>query len=325
MKSLSVVSCAMFATLFVVAPASVHAQQQYPNRPIRLISPYGPGGGNDTMARLIGQELTESLGQQVIIDNRPGANTMVGTDIVAKSRPDGHTLLFSGISTFVINALLAKTPYDSMKDLAPVAPLAVAETIMVSNPSLPATNLKELIALAKAKPGGFNYGTSSAGGAGHLVGEMFKMMTGIEMQHVPYKGTSQALMETIGGQIQLSIQSAVSTIPHVRSGKLRGIAVSGDKRYRALPQVPTFAESGLPGFDAKVVYGILSPARMPKEVVDKLSGEIARILRTPAFQDKLFTQGVEAFILSPEQFAAMMRADLVRYDKIIKTANISLN
>lgn len=324
MKSDFAVTYALVATVLAVSQGSTHAQQHYPNRPVRLISPYGPGGGNDTLARLIGQELTESLGQQVIVDNRPGANTMVGTDIVARSRADGHTVLFSGISTFLINALLAKTPYDSMKDFTPVAPLAVAETIMVSNPALPATNLKELIALAKAKSGGFNYGTSSAGGAGHLVGELFKMMTGANMQHVPYKGTSQALSETIGGQIQLSIQSAVSTIPHVRSGKLRGIAVSGDKRYRALPQVPTFAESGLPGFEAKVVYGILGPARMPKEILDKLSGEIARILRTPAFQEKLFTQGVEPFILNPDQFAAMMRADLTRYDKIIKTANISL-
>jgi len=324
MKSDVAVTYALVATVLTVSPGSTHAQQHYPNRPLRLISPYGSGGGNDTLARLIGQELTEGLGQQVIVDNRPGANTIVGTDIVARSRADGHTVLFSGISTFLINALLAKTPYDSMRDFTPVAPLAVAETIMVSNPALPATNLKELIALAKAKPGGFNYGTSSAGGAGHLVGELFKMMTGANMQHVPYKGTSQALSETIGGQIQLSIQSAVSTIPHVRSGKLRGIAVSGDKRYRALPQVPTFAESGLPGFEAKVVYGILGPARMPKEILDKLSGEIARILRTPAFQEKLFIQGVEPFILNPDQFAAMMRADLTRYDKVIKTANISL-
>ena len=177
MKSAVAVTYALFVTVLIAAPGSALAQLQYPNRPLRLISPYGPGGGNDTLARLIGQELTDSLGQQVIVDNRPGANTMVGTDIVAKSRADGHTLLFSGISTFLINALLAKTPYDSMKDFAPVAPLAVAETILVSNPALSATNLKELIALAKAKPGGFNYGTSSAGGAGHLVGEMFKMMT----------------------------------------------------------------------------------------------------------------------------------------------------
>ncbi|RPI46780.1 MAG: tripartite tricarboxylate transporter substrate binding protein [Betaproteobacteria bacterium] len=324
MKSIVAIAYALLASVLFVISGPAGAQQNYPSRPLRLISPYAPGGGNDTMARLIAQALTESLGQQVIVDNRPGANTMIGTDIVAKSRPDGHTFLFSGISTFLINALLLKTPYDSMKDFAPIAPLAVAEMILVSNPSLPATNLRELIALAKAKPGELNYATSSAGGAGHLVGELFKMMAGINIQHIPYKGTSQALSEVMGGQIELSLQSAVSTVPHVRSGKLRGIAVSGDKRYRALPQVPTFAEAGLPGLQGRVIYGILGPAHIPAEIVGKLSGDIARIQRTPAFQEKLFNQGVEPFILSPDQFGALMRSELATFDKVIKTAHIKL-
>jgi len=325
MKSIIAIAYALLASVPFVVSGTAGAQQHYPSRPIRLISPYAPGGGNDTMARLIGQALTESLGQQVIVDNRPGANTMIGTDIVAKSRPDGHTFLFSGISTFLINALLLKTPYDSMKDFAPIAPLAVAETILVANPSVPATNLRELIALAKARPGELNYATSSAGGAAHLAGELFKMMAGVNIQHIPYKGTSQALTDVMGGQIELSLQSAVSTIPHIRNGRLRGIAVSGDKRYRALPQVPTFAEAGLPGLQARVIYGILGPAHIPAGIVEKLSGEIARIQRTPAFQENLFKQGVEPFILSTDQFGALMRSEFATFDKVIKIAHIKLN
>jgi tripartite-type tricarboxylate transporter receptor subunit TctC len=276
------------------------------------------------MARLIGQKLTESLGQQVIVDNRPGANTMIGTDIVAKSRPDGHTMLFSGINTFTINALLAPTPYDSVKDFAPIATLASSEMIMVANPGVPANTLPELIALAKAKPGTLNYATSSAGGAGHLVGELFKMTAGVNIQHIPYKGSGQALTDLMGGQVQLSILSPVSAIPHIRSGKLKGVAISGDARFPALPQVPTFAEGGLPGFEAKVVYGILAAARTPSDIVNRLANEIARIQRIPDFKEKLAAQGVEPYILGPEQFAALLRSDMAKYAKIIKIANIKL-
>ena len=311
-------------TCAVLAITGSVGAQSYPSKPIRLISPYGPGGGNDTMARLIGQRLTEGLGQQVIVDNRPGANTIIGTDIVAKSRPDGHTLLFSGINTFLINAILASTPYDILRDFAPIAPLASSETILVLNPAVPANTLQELIALAKAKPGQLNYATSSAGGAGHLVGELFKMTAGVNIQHIPYKGSGQALTDVIAGQVQMSILSPVSTIAHIRSGRLKGIAISGDTRFAALPQVPTFAEGGMPGVEAKVVYGILAAARTPREIVDKLANEIARIQRMPEFKDKLAAQGVEPFILGADPFAALIRNDLAKYAKIIKTANIKL-
>jgi tripartite-type tricarboxylate transporter receptor subunit TctC len=243
---------------------------------------------------------------------------------VAKSRPDGHTILFSGINTFIINALLVPTPYDIIKDFAPIAPLASSETIMVLNPSVPANSLQELIALAKAKPGELNYATSSAGGAGHLVGELFKMIAGVNIQHIPYKGSGQALADLVGGQVQISILSPVSTIPHIKSGRLKGIAISGDTRFRALPQVPTFAEGGLPGFEAKVIYGILAPARTPKEIINKVANEIARIQRMPDFKEKLASQGVEPFVLGPEQFAALIRSDMAKYANIIKTANIKL-
>ncbi len=324
MNAMTAVARAFVMSAIIAMAAPATAQHSYPSKPIRLISPYGPGGGNDTMARLIGQRLTESFGQQVIVDNRPGANTMIGTDIVAKSRPDGHTLLFSGINTFTINALLAPTPYDSVKDFAPIATLASSEMIMVVSPSVPANTLPELIALAKAKPGALNYATSSAGGAGHLVGELFKMTAGVNIQHIPYKGSGQALTDIMGGQVQISILSPVSTIPHVRSGKLKGIAISGESRFPALPQVPTFAEGGLPGFEAKVVYGILAAARTPKDIVDKLAGEIARIQRIPDFKEKLASQGVEPYILGPDKFAALLRSDMAKYARIIKVANIKL-
>jgi tripartite-type tricarboxylate transporter receptor subunit TctC len=314
----------LLATAALILAGSATAQQIYPSRPIRCISPYAPGGGNDTMARLIGQRLTERLGQQVIVDNRPGANTMIGTDIVAKARSDGHTILFSGIGTFIVNALLTRTPYDIIKDFAPVAPMAKTEMIMVLNSSVRANDLQALIALAKAKPGALNYATSSSGGTGHLAGELFKMEAGVDIVHVPYKGTSQALNDVVAGQVQMSIQSIVSTIPHIRSGRIKGIAVSGDSRFPALPQVPTFAESGLPAVEAKVVYGILAPAGTPKEIVEKLAAEIAAIQRTAEFKEKLAAQGVEAFILGPEQFAATIKSDMANYARIIKTANIKL-
>jgi tripartite-type tricarboxylate transporter receptor subunit TctC len=314
----------LLATAALILAGSAAAQQTYPSRPIRCISPYAPGGGNDTMARLIGQRLTERLGQQVIVDNRPGANTMIGTDIVAKARPDGHTILFSGIGTFVVNALLVRTPYDIIKDFAPVAPVAKTEMIMVINSSVPANNLKELIALARAKQGALNYATSSSGGAGHLAGELFKLEAGVDIVHVPYKGTSQALNDVVGGQVQMSIQSIVSTIPHIRSGRLKGLAVSGDSRFPGLPQVPTFAESGLPGVEAKVVYGILAPAGTPKKTVEKLAAEIAGIQRIAEFKEKLAAQGVEAYTLGPEQFAATIKSDMATNVKIIKAANIKI-
>jgi tripartite-type tricarboxylate transporter receptor subunit TctC len=324
MKTVAAVLRIVLASTLLVIAGSAAAQQHYPMRPIRLISPYSPGGGNDTMARLIGQYLTESWGQQVIVDNRPGGNTLIGTDIVAKSAPDGYTLLFSGINTFILNPLFAPTPYDIIKDFTPVAPVAATETIMVANPSVPANNLQELIALAKAKPGALNYGTSSAGGSGHLVGELFKMLAGVNIQHIPYKGTSRALIEVVGGQVQLAIMSPVATIPLVRSGKLKGIAISGDSRFPPLPRVPTFAESGMPGIEAKVTYGILAPTRTPQEVIKKLASDIAKIQRMPEFKEKLAGQGVEPYILGPDQFSALIRTNMANYAKIIKSANITL-
>ena len=324
MESLTAVARTLLSSLLLIVACPVGAQQVYPGKPVRLISPYGPGGGNDTLARMLGQELTKNLAQQVIVDNRPGANTMIATDLVAKSRPDGYTIFFAGINTFIINAILAPTPYDIIRDFAPIAPLASNETIMVINPSVPAHTLQELIALAKAKPGELNYATSSAGGAGHLVGELFKQMAGVNIQHIPYKGSNQALTDVVGGQVQISILSPVATLAHIKSGRLRGIAISGESRSPALPQVPTFAESGLPNLEAKAIYGVLAPAHTPGQIINRLAREIAAIQGMPDFKEKLAVQGVEPFTLRPEQFAASIKSSMGKYADIIKTAHIKL-
>jgi tripartite-type tricarboxylate transporter receptor subunit TctC len=325
MRSVTAAARILLAVVMSLAiPVTAAVQERYPGKPVHLISPYSPGGGNDTMARLIGQALTESWGQQVVVENRPGANTLIGTDHVAKAAPDGYTLLFAGVNTFILNALLVRTPYDIVKDFAPVAMLAKTETIMVVHPSVPAKSLRELIALAKAKPGQLNYATSAAGGSGHLVGELFKTMAGVNIQHIPYKGSSRALVELAGGQVDIAVMSPVATIPLIRAGRLRGIAISGDARFPPLPQVPTFAESGLQGLEAKVTYGILATGGAPKQTVAKVASDVARIQRLPDFQKKLARQGVDPFILGPEEFAASIRTNMANYASIIKTANIKL-
>jgi len=299
------------------------AQQVYPSRPIRIISPFAPGGGNDIMARLLGQKLSDALGQQVLVDNRPGGNTIIGTEALVKSAPDGYTILLVG-STHVINPHLLPTPYDAIRDFSPVATLAASELVLVVHPSLPANDLRELIALAKSKPGQLNYGSSGSGGTTHLAGEFFNMLAGVSTQHIPYKGSGLALNDLLAGQVQLSYQSPSAVVGHIKNGKLKAIAISGRTRASALPQVPTFAESGLPGLEVGIYYGVLAPAGTPRPIVDKLSTEMAKILATPDFKEKLASQGVDPFITTPEQFAALIRTDMAKYGRIIKAANIKL-
>ena len=304
-------------------PALSFAQQTYPTRSIRLISPYTPGGGNDILARLLGHRLSEAWSQQVIVENRPGGNTIIGTDALAKSPADGYTLMVVG-SSHVLIPLLMKVPYDPIKDFATVATLAIGDLTLVVNPSLPANNLREFIALAKSKPGQLDYATYGAGSTGHLATELLSMIAGLKMQHIPYKGAGPAMADLVGGQVQLFFGTTASVLSHVKAGTLKAIAISGDKRKPALPDVPTFAEAGLPGFNVTFWYAVLAPAGTPKEIIDKLSAQIARILTLPDYKEKLATQGVEPFISTPEQFAALLRADMATFAKVIKTANIKL-
>jgi tripartite-type tricarboxylate transporter receptor subunit TctC len=305
-------------------PLLTLAQSNYPTKPIRFISPFAPGGSTSTVARLIGQKMTESWGHNVIIDNRPGGNTIIGTDALAKSPPDGYTIILT-TNTHIINpSLFPKLPYDPIKDFAPVGNVYSSEFVLVINPAVPASNLQELIALAKAKPGQLNYATTGAGGSGHLANEMLAMLAGIKTQHIPYKGAGPAMVDLIGGQVQMFINNPLTVIPHISSGRMKAIAVTGEARIPALPQVPTFTEAGLPGLDIRPWFCVLAPAGTPRAIINKLSTEIARIIAMPDVQDYLAKQGMNPFSSTPEQLAALMKNDMAKWAKVIKTANIKL-
>jgi tripartite-type tricarboxylate transporter receptor subunit TctC len=299
------------------------AAQPYPNKPIRFIVPYAPGGSTDLLARLIGPRVTESWGQPVIVDNRPGGNTIIGTQALTKAAPDGYTILMMAIAHTIVPNLLP-TPYDPIRDFTPVATVGRGELVLVLHPSVPANNLQDLVALARSKPGQLNYASASTGGPLHLAGELFNMLAGVKTQHIAYKGGGPAMTDLLGGHVQMMFSPPPESIPHIRSGKLKAIAVSGNSRSTALPQVPTFAEAGMPGFTAKNWFGVLAPAGTPKPIVDKLSAELARILALPDIREKLLSQGMDPYISTPEQFAALLKSDLALYAKIIKSANIKL-
>jgi tripartite-type tricarboxylate transporter receptor subunit TctC len=318
-------SRALLAAMLVATAGASLAQQAFPNRPIRLITPYAAGSSPDTIARMIGPKLTEAWGQQVLVDPRPGGNTVIGSDAMAKSKPDGYTLLLIS-TTHVLNGLLVPNlPYDTVKDFAPVATIASSELVQVVHPSVPGTTLKEFIAYAKSKPGQVSYATASAGGPTHMAPELLSMMTGIKLLHVPYKGSGPAVTDLVGGQVNMYFSAPISVLSFINTGKLKALAISGDARSPVLPQVPTFTELGMPGMDLRFWYGVLAPAGTPKDVLDKLSAEIGKIVVAPDMKDKLSGQGADPFVNTPERFAALIKADLAKYDKVIKAANIKLN
>ena len=300
------------------------AQQPYPTKSIRFVIPFPPGGSSDPMARLIGQKLTESWGQQVIADNRPGGNTIIATETVARAAPDGYTLLMTPTGTFVTTPLLINTPYDIVRDFAPVAAFAGSEWILVIHPSVAANDLKEFIALAKAKPGALNYASAGTGNPNHLAAELLNMLTGARMQHVPYKGSGPAIADLLAGQVQLHFATPIAVSGLVKGGKLRALALSGESRSAALPQVPTFTEAGLPGFDMRVVYGFAAPVATPKDIIGKLSAEIARVVAMPDYREKISSQGLDAVSATPAEFAAIIKSDMAKFARIIKAANIKL-
>lgn len=324
MKSSTALARVLALGLLICLAGSVAAQPAYPGKPMRFVVPFPPGGSTNFVARLVGQKLGESLGQQVIIDNRPGGNTVIGNEAVAKSAADGYTLLLA-TSTLVISPhLYPNLPYDAFKDFAAVATLIGAEYVLAVHPSVPANNLQELIAYAKSKPGQLNHAAPSSGSVQHLTIELFNMLAGVEIQNILYKGGGPAVTDLIGGQVQLSFASPVSVIPHIKSGRLKAIAITGATRFAALPLVPTLNEAGLPGVDTKTWFGVVVPAGTPKAVIDKLAAEIAKILVMPEIKREIANQGMDPFISTPEQFAALMKADSAKFGKIIKSANIKL-
>jgi tripartite-type tricarboxylate transporter receptor subunit TctC len=320
MRSPTAAALAVSVLLIGFANAAL-AQQDYPNRPIRFIVPYPAGGSTTFTARLVGQRFTEAWGQQVVVDNRGGASTMIGTQAAVRARPDGYTILLTG-SIVAANHTLHKTPYDGLKDLASVASVSSYENLLVVNPSVPATNLQELIAHAKANPGKINFGTSSSGGSTHLAAELFNSVAGIKTQQIPYKGGGPAIADLLGGQVQFMMAVPVNVVAHVKAGRLRAIAISGDSRIASLPQVPTFAEAGLAGVSLRTWHGVAAPAGTPKDIIDRLAGEIEKLVAMPDTREKLAAQGFEPFYNNAERTAAILAAEVAKFAKIIRDANI---
>lgn len=301
------------------------AQGAFPSRPVRIVVPYPPGGSVDPVARLIAQKLTDLWGQQVVVDNRPGASTIIGTDAVAKAPPDGHTILFTA-STHVSNPLLFQTlPYDSFKDFAPISPLYLAEFVLVAHPSVKANTLQELIAELKANPAKHSYASAGNGNANHIGMELFGMMTGTKMLHVPYKGGGPLMTDLLAGQVQLYLSVPAVVIAHLQSGKLKAMGTTSEKRLALMPGVPTFAEAGLPGFGMKSWLGFLAPAATPGDIVSKINGDLARVLAMADVRERLTSQGQIPYHLSPQQFASAMRSDMAEFERVIKAANIKLD
>ncbi len=305
--------------------ASTASGQAYPSKPIRIIVAYTPAGTTDILARVVGQKLSEAFSQPVIVDNRPGVNGNIGTDVAAKATPDGHTLLMVTAGTHGINpSLYRKLPWDAVRDFAPISLVATVPNILVVNNSVPAKSVKEFIAYMKASPDKFNYGTPGNGSTGHLSMEMFKGMTGTRIQHIPYKGSAGVLADVIGGQITATIDNLPPYLPQVKSGKIRGLAVSSPKRSPVMPDIPTIAEAAVPGYSSGSWFGLVAPAGTPKAVVDKLSAETARILKLPDVAERISALGAEAVGDRPEQFAAYIKAEIAKWAKVIKDANVEL-
>ena len=315
----------LYVAMLAVCGAANAQSGPWPNRPIRMIVPYTPGGYTDYMARTVGQKLSEALGQPIVFDNRPGANSILGADLIAKAAPDGYTF-GTVIAAHAVNAsLYPQLPYDVLKDFSYVSLLSVAPLIMVLNPAVPANNVKELVALAKAKPGQLNFGSSGTGAAAHLTMEMFKSRMGISMTHIPYKGTAGVLQDTIGGQVNLFFDVVGPLMPHVRAGKLKAIVVTAKERMPAAPDVPTMAEAGVPDFVGGTWAGYIAPAGTPKEIVNRVSGEVQKILRDPAMKEKLAQQGYEAVGSTPEEYEKFMRDEVAKWAKVIKDAGVKVD
>ncbi len=306
----------------LLACAGSALAQAWPAKPVRLIVPYPPGGSADILARAIGQKLGEGMGQQVVIDNRPGAGTAIGAEATAKAAPDGYTIMLGTVSSHAINPALNPVKFDPIRDFAPVSLVASIPFALIVHPSVRANSVKELVALAKAKPGSLNYSSAGNGTSNHLAGELFKSMTGTFMVHIPYKGSAPALNDLIAGQVQLMYDLVLTAAPHVKSGAVRALAVTGKERSGALPGVPTVAESGVPGYEVSAWFGFFAPAGTPPAIVNALNAETVKAMRAQDLRERLGSQGADAVTNTPEQFAAYVKEELTKWTLVVKTSGM---
>ena len=308
-------------TVALFAAMTVQAQS-YPAKPIRIVVPYPPGGFNDTLGRTLAAKFTESWGQPAIVENKPGANTLIGSDFVAKSPADGYTLLIVAFPFAVTPSLIRNMPYDTVKDFAPIVLAAQSPNILVVNPQLPVKSVGELIALAKAKPDGLSYASTGNGSSNHISMELFKGLAGVKLVHIPYKGSAPAVTDLLGGQVQVMFDNAPNVIPQVKAGRLRALGQSGLARSSIAADLPTVAEAGVPGYEVMVWFGLVAPAGTPREVIAKLNAEVLKILAMPDVRERFLAQGVEPLGSTPEQFAEHIRAQMAKWGKVVKDAGV---
>jgi len=311
----------LLAATVLAVPYALAADAPWPARPIHLVVPYPPGGPLDTVARLTAQKVSADLGQPIVVDNKAGAGGNIGADLVAKAAPDGYTVLLGAVATHAINpTLYASIPYDAQRDFEPVTQLASTPNVLIVNPSLPVKDVREFIAYAKAHPGALNFGSGSTGSAGHLAGELFKRMAGVEMTHVPYKGAAPAMQDLIAGQVQVMFDNLASALTQIRAGKVRALAVTTAKRTPLAPDLPTIAESGLAGFDINTWFGLFVPARTPRAIVQRLHDEFVKALEQPDVREKMLALGAEPVGSTPEQFAAYVKSEAAKYAAVVKAS-----
>ena len=314
-------AAAAAAALCLGAPLTASAQAGYPSKPIRFVVGFAPGGTTDILARTLAQKMNESIGQSVIVENRPGANTSIATELVARAAPDGHTILLNA-QGHATNATLMKLAFDPLRDFSFISLVAETQNLIVTHPSFPPKTVRELIAFSKQRPGQINYASSGTGTTVHLSAELFQLMTGVKWVHIPYKGGAPAMTEMLAGQTSLMFGSMLTVIEHARAGKLHAIAVTGDKRIPSLPELPTDAESGVPGYNVTAWYGVSAPAKTPPAIVERLNSEIVRALKAPDIRQRLISQGVDPVGSTPEHYTAFMQNEVQKWAKVIKAANL---
>ncbi len=311
----------LMCSLLAGAALTPHAQT-YPAKSVRIVVPFAAGGNTDFTGRTIAAKLTEALGQQFLVDNRPGGSTNIGSDMIVKSAPDGYNILLGGAANTINVAVLAKVPFDLQRDLLPIVLCVKGANVLSIHPSLPAKNLKELVALAKTKPGQLNYGTSGVASSNHMAAELFVHMAAIKLNHVPYKGNAPALTDLIGGHVEMIFSGVPALIPHIKSGRIRSVAIGSPKRFAAIPEVPTFDEQGLKGYEASTWFGLMAPAKTPREIIVKLNAEVGKVLASKEIRDRYQLEGLEPQGGSPEDFAKHIRSEIDLYVRLAKAANL---